>query len=107
MGILKKLKQSLAGSGSGRRGDPGIYFYIRLDRSGEVVKLRLIPGQDLVPNYSNDTYFSRKTIIGPQSLERAEATFHFNGQRRFELADISGGELTDEEAYRQQQEAAE
>ncbi len=107
MGILKKLKQSLTGGGGGRRGDPGIYFYIRLDRSGEIVKLRLIPGQDLVPDYNAGTYFSHKTIIGPQSFERAEATFHFDGQRRFDQADISGGELTEEEAYLQQQKAAE
>jgi hypothetical protein len=102
MGILKKLKKSLAGGGT--RGDNGLYFYIRLAGSGEIVRLRLIPGQELVPDYENGSYFAHKSIIGPRSFERAEATFHFDGQRRFERADISNGELTDEAAYARQQE---
>jgi hypothetical protein len=105
MGFWKKLKQSLAGGGVGSKGDPGLYFYVKLERSGEIVELRLIPGQELVPDYNTGTYFTRKAIIGPRSFERAEATFHFDNQRRFDRAEISGGELTDEEAYRRQQEA--
>jgi hypothetical protein len=104
MGFWKQLKKSLSGGGGGGRGDGGLYFYIRLKHSGEVVQLRLIPGQELVPDYETGSYFAHKTITGPRSFQRAEATFHFDGQRRFDRADITGGELTDEEAYRSQQE---
>ena len=101
MGFLKKLKDGLSGGGQHR--DSGLYFYVHLTRSGEIVQLRLIPGQELVPDYNSDTYFAHKTVIGPRSFERAEATFYFDGQRRFDHADIAGGELADEATFRQQQ----
>ena len=112
MGIfdgLKKLFGGTGGSGGGkRRGggkDMGLYFYIRLDRSGEIVKIRLDPRHDLAPEYKEGTYFSNKAIIGPKSIERADATFYFDQNRAFDHADIQGGELSDEESYLQQQES--
>ncbi len=79
------------------KGDRGIYFYIRLEKGEEIVELRLDPQHDLAPDYETGTYFSNKTIIGPKTIERAQATFYFDENKRFDRADISGGTLVEEE----------
>ena len=104
MSIFKGLKKLFGGTG-GTGKDMGLYFYIRLDKSGEIVKIRLDPRHDLAPEYKEGTYFSNKAIIGPKSIERADATFYFDEKRSFDHADIQGGELTDEESYNAQQES--
>ncbi len=100
MGIIESLKKALRGGGESPQRDGGLYYYVRLDRSGEVVKIRLDPQHDLAPDYQNGGYFSNKAIIGPESIERADATFYFDEKKSFTRADIHGGELSDEEAYR-------
>ncbi|MFP4638708.1 MAG: hypothetical protein ACLFM6_09750 [Spirochaetaceae bacterium] len=114
MGLLEGLLQKLTGrrgesetgrSAEGptrRKGDEGIYFYVRLTQTGEIVELRLIPRQELVPDYRGGGYFSRKVITGPRTLGRADALFRFDEGRRFVNAEVSGGELSDEDAYRRQ-----
>jgi hypothetical protein len=110
MGAVRDFFRSLFGRGSGqaggptpargRGGDEGIYFYVKLKQTGEVVELRLIPRQELVPDYQVGGYFSRKVITGPRTLARANALFRFDENRRFTDAEIAGGELTDEGEYR-------
>ena len=75
------------------KGDEGLYFYVRLTQTGEVVEIRLIPRQELVPDYKNGGYFSRKVITGPRTLGRADAVFRFDEKHRFSGAEINGGEL--------------
>jgi hypothetical protein len=94
--------ESSGSSGVKRKGDEGLYFYVELDQTGEIVELRLIPRQELVPDYKNGGFFSRKVITGPRTLGRADALFRFDEQRKFTSAEISGGELSDEESYRAQ-----
>jgi hypothetical protein len=96
--MLKKLKDLF----SGGSGDEGIYVYVKLNRSDEVVELRLTPQHELVPDYEQGGYISRKTIVGPNSYARAEATFRFDDNRTLVSAQIDGGELSTAEAYRAQ-----
>ena len=95
MGIVGWLKNLFGSSELPTRqaGDKGIYLYVRLDRSGEVVRLRIDPGQDL--NFDEDTgeYTCVKGIIGPKSYRQAEATFHFNSGRMLTTAEVKGGTL--------------
>ncbi len=105
MGLINKIASALQG---GRNTDDtpedrGIYLYVKLDKGGEIVRLRLDPQHDLAPDYKKGTYFSNKTIIGPRSIEKAEAVFYFNEKREFESADIAGGSLSDKEAFLLQQ----
>lgn len=105
MSIFKKITSALQGgknSGNAEE-DRGIYLYVKLDNSGEIVRLRIDPQHDLAPDYKKGTYFSNKGIIGPRSIEKADAVFSFNEKREFENADIAGGTLSDREAYLQQQ----
>lgn len=38
-------------------------------------------------------YFVRKSLIGPQSLDRAELEVNMNRNHKVTSADVSGGEL--------------
>jgi hypothetical protein len=102
MGFFDTLKKAFSAGGDR---DVGMYFYVKLDKSGEIVKIRLDPRQDLAPEYGKGTYRSRKTITGPESLQKAEATFLFDENRSFQNADITGGSLVSEEEYNQQKQA--
>jgi hypothetical protein len=99
MGFLKKL----LGGGSGRQ-DDGIYAYIKLDRSGEIVRLRLTVGYEISRN-DEGVFFTRKLVMGSRSFEKAEATLYFDDRYRITGADISGGELADESDWQAQEDA--
>ena len=109
-GVLRKLlgrggmdtSGTHAGVGSRGKGDEGLYLYVRLTDTGEIVELRLIPRQELVPDYKNGGYFTHKVITGPRTLGRADALFRFDEGKNFSSADISGGEMTDAAAYASQ-----
>ena len=104
--MFKKLKDLFSG-GNGKPGNDGIYIYVKLNRTEEIVELRLTPQHELVPDYDQGGYISRKQIVGPQTFARAEATFYFNENRKLVSADIDGGELTTAETYHAQFEGGE
>jgi len=94
VGFLKKL------FGGGKSSDPdGLYFYIRADNTGEVIKVRLNRSNDLSLTEDMQGYFARKMIVGQKSFERIEAEFQFDKNRRLVAADIVGGELVKREDY--------
>ncbi|MFP4374413.1 MAG: hypothetical protein ACLFPO_08780 [Spirochaetaceae bacterium] len=99
MGLFGELARKLFGpaskGGASKPRDDGLYFHVRLVQTGEVVEIRLIPRQELVPDYQNGGYFSRKVITGPRTLGRADALFRFDEKRRFTGAEIDGGELVE------------
>jgi hypothetical protein len=98
MGFLKKL---FGGQGSTEK-DHGIYVYIKLTRSGEIVRIRIDPAHEL--NVEEDgSYVSRKLIVGPRSYQRAEATFQFSESKQLLGADVEGGAMTTEDEWRAQE----
>lgn len=109
-GVLSKLLRrggadtsgNHPGVGSRGKGDEGLYLYVRLIETGEIVELRLIPRQELVPDYKNGGYFTHKVITGPRTLGRADALFRFDEKRNYSSAEIAGGEMTDAAAYASQ-----
>lgn len=104
MGLFGRIKDMFGGSGTSKPGgDAGIYMYVQLDRSSEVVQLRLEPQYELVPDYDTGGFQTNKTIVGPRSFERAAAIFMFDENRELVGADISGGELADEAAWNAQE----
>ncbi len=108
MGLIGRLRD-LFGGGGEQPQDTGVYLYVRLNRTGEIVRLRLSPEHEFVPADDGEGYVTRKTIVGPRHFERAEATFSFDSSRVLTNADISGGALVDEaawDAWREQESAA-
>lgn len=100
MSFFDKLKNVF----SGQERDEGIYLYVKLDRSGEVVRLRLNPQHDMNRDSERGGYVSRKKIIGPRTYKQSEATFRFNDNYQLVEWDITDGELVAEEDWTAQQE---
>jgi hypothetical protein len=99
MNLLKKL---LGGGGASRSGDAsGMYYYVRSDRTGEVIQVRLNRENDLSLGDDGASYYARKVIVGQKSFDRIEAEFYFDGARRFVSCDVTGGALVERDDYEQ------
>lgn len=99
MGWLEKLF-----GGRNPEPDQGIYLYLRLDKGGEIVRLRLNRSSDLNPR-DEGGYECRKVIAGPRSYARAEAYLIFDLNNRLVEWQIEGGELVSEAEWQAQQHA--
>jgi hypothetical protein len=103
MGFLKKIKDFFLGGG-GASGDRGLYFYVRNQATGEVVRVRIDPNNDLtVTEYSQggqaQGYYIRKVLVGQRSYQRMEAEFYFDGSRNLQDKNVSFGEFVTKEDY--------
>ncbi|MBN1681801.1 MAG: hypothetical protein JW966_16090 [Anaerolineae bacterium] len=97
MGFLKNL---FGGGKSEEAGDrDGLYFYIRSDSTGEVIRLRIHRYNDLSQADDSKSYYVRKTVVGQRSYDRIEVELYFDKTRRFNDSTITGGELVDRDAY--------
>ncbi len=104
MNILRQFIDFLTprGAPSGSDGDVGLYYYIRCNRCGEVIRVRINPNNDLSVR-DKDQRFTRKTIVGQKCYNRIEAEFTYSASRKLTGAEITGGvQVTQEdyEAYR-------
>jgi hypothetical protein len=104
MNFLKQLAGMFTAkpSGAGQGGDPGLYYYIRCNRCGEVIRVRINPMNDL--SIADDgTRFTHKTIVGKRCYNRIEGEFTYNNGRKLINAEISGGDMVTEDEYNAQQ----
>jgi hypothetical protein len=105
MNFLRKL----FGGGADRGGDKeGMYFYVRSQRSGEVIQVRLHRFNDLSLTEDGRGYYVRKLATGSRGYDQVELELHFDQKRNFLSANITGGDLVeraDYEAFLAQQEA--
>jgi len=94
--MLKKL----FGFGNKTPRDRGIYIYIRIAASGEIVQLRLTPGYDMSKG-DDGQMFSRKLVMGrrSRSFEKAEALLYFDKNYNLMDSEITGGEVVSKEEY--------
>ena len=103
MSFFKRIVSSLVGGGSASSGgDKGFFVYIRITRSGEVVRLRLRPGYDI----SQDDHgqpFTRKLIVGQRSFDRCEAVIYFDKSYQVINSDLEGGEIVSQAEWDEQQ----
>ncbi len=88
--------------------DRGIYLYVRIKRTKEVVKLRIDPYNDLAQQFesadgsdSPNFYICRKEIMGRKGFDRAVLNLEFDGSRKLIASEIEGGELVNEDEYDQ------
>jgi hypothetical protein len=99
MNFLKRL----LGGGKPTPDSLAIYVYVRLLRSGEVLKVRLQRGYDISES-DEGGYFSRKLLMGRHSFDKVDATFYFSNRFALTNAEFSGGaELAQEADYLAQQ----
>jgi hypothetical protein len=107
MNLLRQLGKMLAGGGmSGTSGDRGLYYYVRCNRCGEVVQVRIDPMNDLSAAEGEDGLFARKIIVGRRCYNRMEAEFSFDSNRKLRDSRVSGGTFVDKDAYLEDQQKA-
>ncbi|NLX08486.1 MAG: hypothetical protein GXY36_02415 [Chloroflexi bacterium] len=95
MGFLKRL---FGGRSDGEDKD-GLYYYIRSNTSGEVIRLRLHRYNDLSPADDYESYHVHKTIVGERGFDRIEADFFFDKRRNLVNVELQGGTLVEREDY--------
>jgi len=107
MNILKQIANIFVGGPAlARRGDPGLYYYVRCDRCGEVIKVRINSMNDLSQSDEGDAWFARKTIVGQRCYNRIEAEFVYDSKRQLTSSEIKGGTLVTEDDYDEDQRKA-
>ena len=94
------IKRIFGGGDAMEGGDrDGLYYYIKADRTGEVIQVRLNRANDLSLTDGGDGYYARKLVVGQRSFDRIEAEFFFDRNRRFVSADVSGGQVVEKADY--------
>jgi len=99
--VLRTLKGLFSGSPRNKP-DSGLYLYVRLEKTGEIARLRLAPDHELNWDEEAGNFVSRKTIIGPLTFARADAEFRFDNAKTLISGEIDGGEIVTEEAWQEQ-----
>lgn len=93
MNFFRKLAQMLAGTKTPVGGDVGLYYYVQAHRSGEVVRVRINPMNDLSEDEENGGYYVRKVLVGSRSFERMELELHFTKDRKIAETKATGGKI--------------
>jgi|SRR5579859_2961322 len=99
--IFKNLRQVFLGGASGGTTGAdrdGLYFYIRCDRCGEVIQVRLNRYNDLTIEYGEngergDTRHAHKVIVGKRCYNRIEADFTFDRNYKLTEQKATGGKF--------------
>jgi hypothetical protein len=102
MNFLKQLADFFTARPMPSGSDVGLYYYIKCNRCGEVIKVRINPMNDLSQSDGENTLFVRKVIVGRKCYNRIDAEFTYSTARKLLGAEVSGGEMVDKKAYDQQ-----
>ena len=101
MALWDQLKRIFGGSAGPR--DDGIYLYVRCNRCGDRVRVRISPTSDLQQEFDGESdrvggYFVRKMVVDQRCFRPIEVTLRFDAGRRETERQIDGGTfLTPEE----------
>lgn len=103
MNFLKQIADFFTARPVQAGSDVGLYYYIKCNQCGEIIKVRINPMNDLSYSDSNNSLFVRKVIVGRKCYNRIDAEFTYNSARKLLSSDVSGGEMVDKKLYDQQQ----
>ncbi len=103
MGFLKRLFGGEKDEGYVDK--QGVYFYVRCNNCGTIVRLRADKQYDL--ENTGGGYTWHKTVVDNKCFRQMPAVVTLNGSYEIENADIQGGEFVTEADYeRQKKETA-
>ncbi len=105
MNLLRKFMQSFGGGGLGSGGDVGLYYYVRCDRCGEVIRVRINPLNDLSIDDTGKGLWAHKVIVGQRCYNRIEADFTYDMNRKLNSSQATGGTFVDKQAFQADQAA--
>lgn len=95
MGFLKKLFGG--GSGSSPGDDEGFFVYVRCEKCGTKVRLRIHKQHDL--NRENGGYVWHKTIVDNRCFRPMKTVAYFDGHYQLTASDIDGGRFISQAEY--------
>lgn len=98
MGFLKKL----FGGGAQTPEDRGIHMYIKCQRCGAPVHVRIDPHNELAAEYGDseaEGYQVVKEITDDRCFRRMRAELHFDARRRETSRELEGGDFITAEEY--------
>ena len=93
------LKRLFGGGGAGGDDSAGLYYYVRLKGSGEVVRVRINRNNDLSLDDDGKGFWVHKVVMGTTSFQRAEVELRFNQNRQLSGSQVTGGDLVTESDY--------
>jgi hypothetical protein len=106
MKFFRALARLLSGTPArAAQGDVGMYYYVKAHRSGEVIRVRINPHNDLSLTDDESGYFVRKVAVGARSFERVELEVTYDKHRSVVNIEVRGGTLVDQAAYEADQTA--
>jgi hypothetical protein len=99
MGFLKKLfgSQKQTGQKQAYVDTRGIYFYVRCERCGTMVRLRADKEYDLIPQ--DGGYVWHKTIVDNRCFRPMATIVTLDGSFQVTAADLTGGRYVTREEY--------
>jgi hypothetical protein len=99
MGWLDGLRQ-LLGGGAKPPADRGLYYYVRCDKCGETIRVRVDPHWDLAQDFDGDGgYGVTKHVVGQKCFRTIEVTFSFDQNRKEASKSIVGGQFVTAQDY--------
>ncbi len=91
MNWLRRIFGGGGGAAPGRSADGGIYFEVRCDACGEVIRARVSPTSELSQD-EDGTYFVRKVLVGQKCFRSIEVLLRYKDLRGSEISrEIHGG----------------
>ncbi len=98
MNFLRRL----FGGGASTEGDAGLYLYVKCNRCGSPLRVRVDTRNELSPEYDDmeaSSYVLRKEMMDSTCFRLMYATLHFDGRKREVGREIEGGEFISREEY--------
>jgi hypothetical protein len=94
--FLKKL----FGSSAENRDGSGMYFYVKLHRCEDIIRVRVDMNNELSLNDDSSGYWVRKLVSGSNyKCAHAELNVYFDTNRNLQNSDVQGGQLVKREDY--------
>lgn len=108
MGFLSNLKAALFSKGAPtqkgfvRHDGQGLYVYVKCDRCGEVIPLRLRKTDEMAQSEEEGyDYFVQKVIVGQGCFQRMDARLEFDRRHELVNSSITGGHLVPVSEYQE------
>ena len=102
MSFLKNILSKFFGSSDGEIKDrDGLYFYIRCDKCGAPVRLRVNKFNDFQRDYDTGELHLRKEVMDGGCFSLMYATIHLNSAYKVINQEVEGGEFISWEEYKE------
>lgn len=98
MEILKRLFGG-GGGGSVSGDSAGLYYYVKLHGSDEIVRVRINRNNDLSLDDEGKGFWVHKVVMGTKGFQRAEVDFYFNKNRQLSGSQATGGDIVTAAEY--------